>query len=168
LEKEEPEPKPHFRTMVLAQATAHYGGMTVANPGTTLEESGSDVMTYRMGHFGAQATLGVMPGGGAFTMAGRLRGGSYVGEDVTQGNVAAEMLFGANFARNARGTEFTYILGGFGVEFLPRDNQDLLTLSIAGGTVVKGVAFGAGFQLGANDQYALALFGMHIGWGQLY
>lgn len=168
LEEEPPEPKPYFRTMLLVEGTARYGAVTIAPPGTTLEEEDPGAFESRVGHFGGQATLGVMPGGSAFTMAGRLRGGSYVSTDFTRGTVAADMLFGANFSRNARGNEFTYILGGFGVEFLPGENQDILTLNVGAATVVKGVSFGGGIFVGANDEIAIGTFGMQIGWGQLY
>lgn len=168
LEEKPPKPKPYFRTMLLIEGSARYGVVTIAPPGATLEDDAPDAFESRVGNFGGQVTLGVMPGGNAFTMAGRLRGGSYVSADFTRGNVAADMLFGANFGRSARGNEFTYILGGFGVEFLPGENQDILTLNIGAATVVKGVSFGGGIFLGANDEIAIGTFGMQIGWGQLF
>jgi hypothetical protein len=168
LEEKPPEAKPYFRTMLLIEGAARYGGLAIAPEGTSLEDEDIEAIESRVGNLGGQVTLGVMPGGGVFTMAGRLRGGSYVSETFTRGNVAAEMLFGANFARNARGNEFTHILGGFGVEFLPGENQDLLTLSVAAATVVKGVSFGGGFSLGGNDEIAIGTLGMQIGWGQLF
>lgn len=168
LEEKQANPKPYFRTMLLIEGSARYGFVTIAPPGTTLEDEAPGAFESRVGNFGGQVTLGVMPGGNAFTMAGRLRGGSYVSADFTRGNVAADMLFGVNFGRNARGNEFTYILGGFGVEFLPGDNQDILTLSLGAATLVKGVSFGGGIFLGANDEIAIGTFGMQIGWGQLF
>lgn len=168
LEEKPPAPKPYFRTMLLVEGAARYGAVTIAPPGATLEEEDPDAFESRVGNFGGQVTLGVMPGGSAFTMAGRLRAGSYVSSEFTRGNVAAEMLFGANFARNARGNEFTYILGGFGVEFLPGENQDILTLNVGAATVVKGVSFGGGILVGANDEIAIGTIGMQIGWGQLF
>jgi hypothetical protein len=158
---------PYYTTMVLAEGTAKYGVYSVAKTGT-FEDQNVEPDSLRTGQLGGQATIGVMPGGSAFTMAGRLRGGSYVGERVPGGYVAAEMLFGANFARNAQGSSFTYLLGGIGVEFLPGENEDMLSLSASGGTVVNGVAFGAGINIGANDEVAIALIGMHIGWGRLF
>jgi hypothetical protein len=154
--------------MLLVEGTARYGVVTIAPPGTILEEDDPDSFKSRVGSAGGQVTLGVMPGGNAFIMAGRLRGGSYISTDFTRGSVAADMLFGANFGRNARGNEFTYILGGFGVEFLPGENQDILTLNIGAGTVVKGVSFGGGIFIGANDEIGIATLGMQIGWGQLF
>jgi hypothetical protein len=168
-EKEEPTRKmPYYTAMVLAEGTAKYGGYTVAEEGATLEDESVETESLRTGQLGGQVTVGVMPSGSAFAMAGRLRGGSYVGERVPGGYVAAEMLFGANFARNAQGSSFTYLLGGIGVEFLPGDNQDLLSLSATGGTVVNGIDFGAGINIAANDEVAIALIGMHIGWGRLF
>lgn len=158
---------PYYTAMVLAEGTAKYGAYTVARVGT-FEDETVEPDSLRTGQLGGQVTVGIMPNGSAFAMAGRLRGGSYVGERVPGGYVAAEMLFGANFARNAQGSTFTYLLGGFGVEFLPGDNQDLLSLSATGGTVVNGIDFGAGINLAANDEVAIALIGMHIGWGRLF
>ncbi len=168
LETKPPEPAPYFRTMLLVEGTARYGGVTIAPPGATIEDDDPDAFESRVGNVGGQVTLGVMPGGSVFTMAGRVRGGSYLSEEFTRGNMAAEMLFGANFARNARGNEFTHILGGIGVEFLPGENQDLLTLSLGAATVVKGVSFGGGILLGANDEVAIGTLGMQVGWGQLF
>jgi hypothetical protein len=162
------KPMPAFRTLLLVEATAKYGGFTVADPGHSLNDDDPEVENLRAGNLGGQVTLGIMPGGRAFTMGGRLRGGSYVGERITRGNVAAEMVFGANFARSARGNDYTHILGGVGVEFIPGENQDLLTASLSGGAVVNSVAFGAGLNIGANDEYAVFMLGMHIGWGQLF
>ena len=68
--------------------------------------------TSRTGNLGGQVTLGIMPGGSAFTMGARLRGGTYLGENSTLGNIGAAMMFGANFARNVKGDEFSYALGG--------------------------------------------------------
>lgn len=168
LQEKPPESRPYFRTMLLVEGTARYGAVTIAPPGASLEDDDPDAFESSVGNLGGQVTLGVMPGGSAFTMAGRLRGGSYISDQFTRGNMSAEMLFGANFGRNARGNEFTHILGGFGVEFLPGENQDLLTLSVGAATVVKGVSFGGGFQVGANDEVAIATLGMQVGWGQLF
>lgn len=158
---------PRYSAFVLAEATAKYGVYSVAQAGT-FEDEDVETENLRTGQLGGQVAVGVMPGGAAFAMAGRLRGGSYVGQGVPDGFVAAEMMFGANFARNEQGTNFTYVMGGIGVEFLPGENEDLLTLSATGGTVIGGISFGGGVNIAANDQIAMALFGMQIGWGRLF
>ncbi len=168
LEEKPPEAKPYFRTMLLVEGAARYGGVTIAPPGATIEDDSPDAFESSVGNVSGQVTLGVMPQGSVFTMAGRFRGGSYISQDFTRGNMAVDMLFGANFARNAKGNEFTHIMGGFGVEFLPGENQDFLTISVGAGTVVKGISFGGGLMAGANAEIAIGTLGMQIGWGQLF
>lgn len=164
---EKVERVPRYTAFVLADFTAKYGVYSVVVDGT-FEADDAETNNLRTGQLGGQATVGVMPGGSAFAMAGRLRGGSYVGQGVPGAYVAAEMFFGANFARNEQGSSFAYVMGGIGVEFLPSDNQDMLTLSATGGTVINGIDFGGTINIAANDEVAIALIGMQIGWGRLF
>lgn len=161
----EPPARPKFSSMLLIEGLAKYGGLV---EGPDLSDDEAPTTSSRGGHLGAQATLGFMPAGKAFTMAGRLRGGAYLGSNITSGSIGASVLFGANFARQPEGKTFSYALGGFGVEYIAEKNQDILTLHITGGTVVNGLNFGADIDLGGNDEFALFMFGVHMGWGRLF
>lgn len=163
-----PEKGIDYRVMFLVEGVGKYGAFTRAQPGSSLENAAPEVDGQGAGHAGGQLTMGFMPGGSPFMMAGRLGGGSYLGRGVTRGSVAALLLFGANLNRNERGNEFTHLLGGVGVEYLPGENQDLVTLSASGGIVVQGLALGGQLLLAANDEVAVLMLGMQIGWGQLY
>lgn len=156
--------KHKFTSMVLLEGVGRYGGFV---EGPDLEDDSAPTQSYRGFGLGAQATLGFIPGGRTFMMAGRLQGGAYLGSDVTSGTIGAAVLFGANLARKATGRTFSYVLGGFGVEYIPQKKQDILTLHISGGTVVRGLDFGADIDLGGNDEFARFLLGMHFGWGRL-
>ena len=101
-------------------------------------------------------------------LAGRLRAGSYIRTAEAIPTVGAEVLFGASFLRKPDGKSFSYLLGGMGVEYLPTNNQDLLTLHAVGGSVVRGLHFGGGLHIGGNDEFAVFMFGLHLGWGQLF
>lgn len=158
-------PPRRFSSIALVEGVAHYGGVS---RGEDLSDPDAAEETYRAGLVGGQVTLGVMPGGRHFTMAGRIRGGAYLGGGSQLATMGAAMLFGANFLRDETGRSFGYVLGGVGVEFLPGLNQDMLTLHIAGGTIVRGFNFSAGLDLGGNDQIAHAMIGFQIGWGQLF
>jgi hypothetical protein len=158
-------PKPAFTSLLLIEGTAKYGGLV---EGPDLNDDSAPTTSSRAGQLGVQATLGFMPGGKAFTMGGRLSGGMYLGSDIMSGSIGASVLFGANFARQPDGRTFSYALGGFGLEYIPGVNQDILTLHVSGGTVVRGINFGADIDLGGNDEFARFMFGMHMGWGRLF
>jgi hypothetical protein len=161
---EEPKPeKPKFYTLLLAEAVAKYGSIGESDDNLDGDREGRST-----GLFGGQLTLGLLPGGKYFTMAARLSGGAFVSGDRSLGTLGASMLFGANFLRSDDGRNFSYALAGAGVEFMPGANQDMLAFHVAGGTVVRGVSFSAGIDLGGNDDVGFALFGMQIGWGHLF
>ena len=160
---EQKQEKPRFDTLILAEAVAKYGSV-----GDSSDSAREDREAHRAGMFGGQVTLGLMPGGKYFTMAARLSGGAFVGGPSAQGTIGAAMMFGANFLRNEKGDTYSYALGGAGVEFMPGINQDMLALHLAGGTVVKTMSFSAGIDIGGNEEYGFALFGMQLGWGHLY
>lgn len=163
---ESPE-KPKFGTLLLIEGFAKYGGI-VRGDNIQDDETRSNVENFRAGNFGGQGTLALLPGQGTFTMAGRLRAGSYVGKDVTFGNLGAAMLFGINFGKSNDGRKFSYLLGGLGVDFIPSESQDMLMLHLAAGTVMNGISLSGGLDLGGNDEFGAAMIGMQIGWGQLY
>ncbi len=160
-----PQPrKPLFNTLVLAEAVAKYGGF-----GGSLDHEDDNSWDGRStGLVGGQMTLGLMPGGKYFTMAARLSGGVFLNSEPAQSTIGASMLFGANFIRNARGDTYSYALAGAGVEFLPGLNQDVLAFHLVGGTVVGGMSFSAGVDLGTNEEVGFAIFGLQLGWGHLY
>ena len=156
-----------FNTMILVEAVAKYG---LIGRGTDLLESDQDDPfdeKFSVGYFGAQATLGLMPARSAFTLAGRLRGGAYLGHSPALASMGAAMLFGANFARKEDGRSFSYAMGGLGVEFLPSGSQDMLTIHASGGTVINEFTLGAGIDFGINNEIFIATFGLQIGWGRL-
>jgi hypothetical protein len=153
--------------MLLVEGVAKYGAITLADP-ASVEQPEVEADTDSAGLFGAQATLGLMPGGSTFMLAGRLRAGSYIRTAEAIPTVGAEVLFGASFLRKPDGKSFSYLLGGMGVEYLPTNNQDLLTLHAVGGSVVRGLHFGGGLHIGGNDEFAVFMFGLHLGWGQLF
>jgi hypothetical protein len=142
---------------------AKYGAL-----GDSLNNEDGDWDGHGTGLVGGQVTLGLMPGGKYFTMGARLAGGAFVGGQKSLGTVGATMLFGANFLRSAHGKTYSYALGGAGVEFVPGLNQDMLAFHLTGGTVVNGVSFSAGLDLGTNEEFGFIVFGMQIGWGHLY
>jgi hypothetical protein len=153
--------------MLLVAGSAQYGAITMAR----LSPDENDVIdpdTSGAASFGAQATLGIMPGGSTFTLAGRLRAGSYLRDGKGIPYMGAQMLFGASFMRREGGRSFSYALGGVGVEYLPSENQDLLTLHVGGGGVFREFNFGGGLDLGANAQFAVVMLGLHVGWGRLF
>ncbi len=158
----EPE-KRKFYTLLLVEAVAKYG--SVGREGSGIDEDRDGRST---GLFGGQLTLGLLPGGKYFTMAARLAGGSFVSGGTGLGTLGASMMFGAHFLRNEKGNTFSYALAGAGVEFMPAINEDMLAFHVAGGTVVRGVSFSAGIDVGGNDDVGFALFGMQIGWGHLF
>ncbi len=155
--------KPKFNTLLLAEAIAKYGTV-----GDSLNSEDSDRDGYSAGLFGGQATLGLMPGGKYFTMAARLSGGAFVGGPQVHAIVGAAMMFGANFLRNERGDTYSYALGGAGVQFVPGLNQDMLALHLSGGTVINSLSFSAGVDIGSNEEFGFAIFGLQLGWGHMY
>lgn len=158
---------PPFTTIVLVEGIAKYGAIALAIS-DPLQQSAVESDTDSAGLIGAQATLGLMPGGSTFMLAGRLRVGSYIRAGEAIANMGAEMLFGANFLRKSDGRSFSYAMAGMGVEYMPSNNQDLLTLHAGGGSVVRGINFGGGLEIGANDEFAVVMFGFHVGWGRLF
>jgi len=163
-EPEEPE-KPKFFTLILVESIAKYGSVGGTEE---WENPNLDRESFRAGLLGGQLTLGLLPGGKYFTMAARLSGGALLGGPNVQSSIGASMMFGANFLRNQKGNNFSYALGGVGVEFMPGLNEDMLAVHISGGTVIKGLSFSAGADFGGNDDIGFAMFGMQIGWGHLY
>lgn len=165
---EEEDPPSPFKSILLLEAVGRYGllgrgsGLLDVDADEALDE------TFTAGYFGGQATFGLMPSHSAFTLAGRLRGGSYIGGGLAAGSLGAAVLFGANFARNETGDSFSYALGGFGVEFMPAANTDMLTFNASGGTIMNGFNLSAGLDLGINDDLFVAFFGLQLGWGQLF
>ena len=166
-EDEDVERVSPYNTMVLVEAVAKYG---LIGRGTDLLESDQDDPfdeKFSVGYFGAQATLGLMPARSAFTLAGRLRAGAYLGHSPALGSMGAAMLFGANFARKEDGRSFSYAMGGLGVEFLPSGSQDMLTIHASGGTVINEFTLGGGLDFGINNEIFIATFGLQVGWGRL-
>lgn len=157
-------PEHAFSSTLLLQGVGRYGWFV---EGENLENENAPTRSYRATMVGAQATFGFMPAGKTFLMAGRLHGGAYFGRTITSGTIGAAVLFGANLARKPDGRTFSYALGGFGVEYIPQKKQDILTLHISGGTVLRGIDFGAHIDLGGNDEFARFMLGMHLGWGRL-
>jgi hypothetical protein len=156
-----------LNTMLLLEGVAKYG---LFGRGTDLLESdqANDFdEKFSVGYFGAQATFGLMPANSAFTLAGRLRAGAYLGHSPAMGNIGAAMLFGANFARKNGGRSFSYAMGGLGVEFIPTYNADLITVHASGGTVFNEFTLGAGLDFGINNELFIATFGLQLGWGRL-
>lgn len=158
-----PPEKPTFNTLVLVEAIAKYGSV-----GDSFDDSEVDRDSYGAGLVGGQVTLGILPGGKYFTMAARLSGGAFIGGPSAQSTVGASMMFGANFLRNRDGTSYSYALAGAGVEFLPGVNEDMLAFHMSGGTVVKGISFSGGLDLGGNEKFGFVIFGMQVGWGRLF
>lgn len=153
-----------YSTLLLVDGVAKYGGFSEESDPS---EGQLPEARYRAGYLGTEVTLGVMPGDSAFTMAGRLRGGAYLGSQINSGLIGASLLFGANFAHRSQGRSFSYALGGFGVEFLTDTNQDLLVLHAGGGVVLRGLHLGAALDVGGNDQVGRAMIGIRIGWGKI-
>lgn len=161
------EPASPYNTLIILESVAKYG---LIGRGTDLLESDQDDPfdeKFSVAYLGLQATLGLMPARSAFTLAGRLRGGLYLGHPPAMGSMGAAMLFGANFARNENGRSFSYAMGGLGVEFLPTDSQDMLTVHASGGTVINEFTLGAGVDFGINNEVFIATFGLQVGWARL-
>ncbi len=146
---------------ILLEGTAKYGTLYTERDPNGYQEFDST------GQLGGAFTLGMNPGGGGFTIAGRGRGGAYLGNDADLGFVGGSVLFGGVLGADRKSGSFGYVMGGAGVEFIPETPSDGVTFHGMGGAVMRGIAFGGGvdFML-AGDNYSI-VFGLHIGWGHL-
>jgi len=156
-----------FSTLILIEGSAKYGLLAIA-PANELGASDTSTTLLGVGLFGAQATVGIMPGDGAFTLGGRLRTGMYVGQDIANITIGADVLVGTNFSPSLDGRSLSYLLGGVGVEYIPANNRDILVLHAAGGQVKNGFSYGVEMSAGANDTYAVFLLGLRLGWARLF
>ncbi len=160
-------PPSPYRSILLLEGSAKYGLFATVIGAGSFEDDEVETKNETAGQFAGQAMLGIIPGGGTFMMGGRLRGGAYVNSNGAQALIGADLLFGANFARRD-GRNFAYAMGGMGVELIPTENIDMLTLQGIGGVVSGGLNFGGGIEVGANEDTAVIMFGMHMGWGRLF
>ncbi len=166
LSAKQPIQSKHSAVLIL-EGGARYGVVSQVAP-LPVEATQSSTTSTEVAFVGGGATLGIMPGGGAFTIAGRIRSGLFFGDSLKLATLGADLLLGATLFRSPTGRNFTYLLGGFGVEFIPSQNQDLLSLHLGGGTVLNGINLGASVDLGGNDEYAYAMLGLNLGWGKLF
>lgn len=114
---------------------------------------------------GASLTMGAMPAKrSGFTMAGRIRLGSYLGR--TGGD-----YFGVQGALGStvgprKDNRFSYFLGNFGIEVLQDSSETAATFGFQGGTSIDGLQLGGSLNY-VGGSYQAVMFGLELGFGGL-
>lgn len=144
------------RSFILVDAVGRYGAL-----------SGPwNYTSAATGQVGGALTLGLLPGDGKFSMAGRLRGGAYFGDYGSVGFGGAAGLVGGVWNRPGQ-RDFGYLYGGVGLDLVGSDATPVLNFSGVGGVTVNHIDLGIGVEFGFGDQFAMALIGLHVGFGSM-
>lgn len=145
------------RGFVLVDVTGRYGAF---DGRTTYVDSSA------AGQVGGALTLGIVPGRGGFSMAGRVRGGAYLGEFGSEGYGGIVALLGGIWNKPGE-QDLGYMFGGFGLDIVGVDAAEVLTFHYTGGMTVSGFDLGLGVEFGLGDNYAMALIGLQFGFGRM-
>lgn len=145
------------RGFVLVDVTGRYGAF---------DGRANYVDSASAGQVGGALTLGILPGRGGFSMAGRVRGGAYLGDFGSEGYGGIVALLGGVWHRPGE-KDFGYMFGGFGLDIVGEDAAEVMTFHYMGGMTVSGIDLGLGLEFGLGDNYAMALIGLQFGFGRV-
>lgn len=157
------------RIFFLASATGKFGWGTLYDYYDYDYDYGYyDYDSTGIAQVGGGLTFAGMPGKtSGFTLGARIRGGGLFGNPENVGYVGGNLFLGATLGRRQE-DEFIFLLGGAGIESYPGRGSSAATAHFLGGVSLGGLVLGASADFGVSYNVAYALFGLEVGFAQLY